>query len=118
VQPIGSIGPQEAMIQEFLRPEFRYKLRDALDGSEGDMVKQAAWISSAVAVPDSLTVSQRLVERCLKMLKALAVVKVWPANSLVLGWTSFLPQEYLQWGFMAVLCRLGGACAPRRLHGG
>lgn len=32
---------QEAMIQEFLRPEFRYKLRDALDGSEGDMVKQA-----------------------------------------------------------------------------
>lgn len=32
------------MIQEFLRPEFRYKLRDALDGSEGDMVKQASWI--------------------------------------------------------------------------
>eukprot|EP00435_Cladocopium_sp_Y103_P059863 s1019_g21.t1 len=31
----------QAMIQEFLRPEFRYKLRDALDGSEGDMVKQA-----------------------------------------------------------------------------
>lgn len=29
------------MIQEFLQPDFRYKLRDALDGSEGDMVKQA-----------------------------------------------------------------------------
>ena len=39
---------QEAMIQEFLRPEFRYKLRDALDGSEGDMVKQATWIYVAV----------------------------------------------------------------------
>eukprot|EP00913_Durusdinium_trenchii_P009521 g8949.t1 len=26
---------------EFLQPDFRYKLRDALDGSEGDMVKQA-----------------------------------------------------------------------------
>lgn len=37
---------QEAMIQEFLRPEFRYKLRDALDGSEGDMVKQVAWDSN------------------------------------------------------------------------
>mmetsp|Transcript_118360 Transcript_118360/g.280947 ORF Transcript_118360/g.280947 Transcript_118360/m.280947 type:complete len:117 (+) Transcript_118360:55-405(+) len=32
---------QDAMISEFLRPEFRYKLRDALTGSEGDMVKQA-----------------------------------------------------------------------------
>ncbi|CAJ1340204.1 unnamed protein product [Effrenium voratum] len=31
----------DAMISEFLRPEFRYKLRDALTGSEGDMVKQA-----------------------------------------------------------------------------
>ena len=40
---IKMFGPQEAMIQEFLRPEFRYKLRDALEGSEGDMVKQAAW---------------------------------------------------------------------------
>mmetsp|Transcript_35572 Transcript_35572/g.63081 ORF Transcript_35572/g.63081 Transcript_35572/m.63081 type:complete len:117 (+) Transcript_35572:51-401(+) len=32
---------QEALIDEFMRPAFRYKLRDALDGSEGDMLKQA-----------------------------------------------------------------------------
>ena len=40
---------QEAMIQEFLQPNFRYKLRDALNGSEGDVVKQAprfAWLAA------------------------------------------------------------------------
>eukprot|EP00438_Fugacium_kawagutii_P002689 Skav218898 [mRNA] locus=scaffold328:286522:287769:+ [translate_table: standard] len=43
----------EAMIQEFLRPEFRYKLRDALDGSEGDMVKQAGdgWVLAVGSPP-------------------------------------------------------------------
>ena len=42
---------QEAMIQEFLRPEFRYKLRDALDGSEGDMVKQAPCLQNSENCP-------------------------------------------------------------------
>ena len=39
------------MIQEFLRPEFRYKLRDALDGSEGDMVKQAPCLQNSENCP-------------------------------------------------------------------
>lgn len=32
---------QEKLIGEFMQPAFRYKLRDALDGSEGDIMKQA-----------------------------------------------------------------------------
>eukprot|EP00439_Symbiodinium_sp_Y106_P014997 s6541_g2.t1 len=32
---------QEKLIGEFTQPAFRYKLRDALDGSEGDIMKQA-----------------------------------------------------------------------------
>ena len=33
--------PEDKLIGEFTQPAFRYKLRDALDGSEGDMMKQA-----------------------------------------------------------------------------
>ncbi|CAE7216172.1 unnamed protein product [Symbiodinium sp. CCMP2592] len=32
---------QDKLIGEFTQPAFRYKLRDALDGSEGDIMKQA-----------------------------------------------------------------------------
>ena len=32
---------KEKLIGEFTQPAFRYKLRDALDGSEGDIMKQA-----------------------------------------------------------------------------
>ena len=55
---------EEKLIGEFTQPSFRYKLRDALDGSEGDIMKQARKMQCGLIRPGKGFVIQTAVCNC------------------------------------------------------